>query len=76
MDAHLSLSEFAGETVLLELVTDPDGTSGCDAAYWADLFIAAEGVESESKEDVNRDGIVNILDLVLVAQEFGPEAIT
>ena len=71
VDAHLSLSEFAGETVLLELVTDPDGTSGCDAAHWADLFITAEGVESESREDVNRDGSVNILDLVLVAQAFG-----
>ena len=73
MDANLSLSEFAGETVLLELATDPDGSSGCDEAYWADLFITAEGVESQSSEDVNRDGSVNILDLVLVAQEFGRE---
>ena len=71
VDAHLSLSKFVGETVLLELVTDPDGTSGCDAAYWADLLITAEGVESQPSEDVNRDGMVNILDLVLVAQEFG-----
>ena len=73
VDAQISLAEFAGDIVLLELVTNPGpaGDTGCDWANWADLFITAEGVESESREDVNRDGIVNILDLVLVAQEFG-----
>ena len=72
-DAQISLAEFAGEVVLLELVTNPGptGDTVCDWANWADLFITAEGVESQSSEDVNRDGSVNILDLVLVAQAFG-----
>ena len=75
VDAQISLAEFAGKIVLLELVTNPGGYAAYDAdydwAHWADLFITADGVESQSSEDVNRDGIVNILDLVLVAQEFG-----
>ena len=71
VDAQISLAEFAGEIVLLELVTNPAGSASSDKANWADLFITAEGVESQSSEDVNRDGMVNILDLVLVAQEFG-----
>ena len=72
IDAQISLAEFAGEPVLLELVTNPRGFyANWDWAHWADLFITAEGVESQSSEDVNRDGIVNILDLVLVAQAFG-----
>ena len=71
VDAQISLAEFAGDTVLLELVTDPSGSASYDWAHWADLLITAEGVESQSSEDVNRDGSVNILDLVLVAQAFG-----
>ena len=71
VDAQISLAEFAGDTVLLELVTNPAGSADYDKANWADLLITAEGVESLSSEDVNRDGMVNILDLVLVAQEFG-----
>ncbi len=63
------LSEFAGETVLLELVTDSGETLSCDWAHWADLFITAKGVESSG--DVNQDGIVNILDVILVAQNLG-----
>ena len=70
-DAQISLAELAGETVLLELMTSPGESAGYDWAHWADLLITAEGVESQSSEDVNRDGSVNILDLVLVAQEFG-----
>ncbi len=70
-DAQISLAEFAGETVLLELMTQPGESADYDWAHWADLFITAEGVESQSSEDVNLDGSVNILDLVLVAQDFG-----
>ena len=42
-DAEISLSEFAGETVLLELVTDSIESATCDWAHWADLMITAEG---------------------------------
>ena len=69
VDAHISLSEFAGETVLLELVTDSGETVSCDWAHWADLRITANGVEPNG--DVNQDGTLNILDLVLVAQHLG-----
>ena len=69
VDARISLSEFAGETVLLELVTDSGKTVSCDWAHWADLLITADGVEPNG--DVNQDGTVNILDLVLVAQHLG-----
>ena len=70
-DAELSLSTFAGEPVLLELITDPDGLTHCDAAAWADLLITAEAVEPNG--DVNRDGQVNVLDLILIAQSFGKQ---
>ena len=64
-DAHLPLSEFAGETVLLELVTDPDGRDGCDGSSWGDLFIT-----TGHNPDANLDGRVNILDLIVVASSF------
>ena len=35
VDAQLTLSEFAGETVLLELVTDSVESATCDWAHWA-----------------------------------------
>ena len=41
-DAQVSLSEFAGETVLLELVTDSVESATCDWAHWADLIITAK----------------------------------
>ena len=69
VDRRIPLSEFAGETMLLELVTDSGETVSCDWAHWADLFITAKGVESSG--DVNQDGIVNILDIILVAQNLG-----
>ena len=69
VDGHISLSEHAGETVLLELVTDSGETPSCDYAHWADLFITAKEVESSG--DVNQDGIVNVLDIILVAQNLG-----
>ncbi len=69
VDGRIPLSEFAGETVLLELVTDSGETPSCDWAHWADLLIIAKGVESGA--DVNQDGTVNILDMVLVGQNLG-----
>ena len=42
VDAHISLSEFAGQTVLLELVTDSGETVSCDWAHWADLIITTK----------------------------------
>ena len=42
VDAEISLSEFAGETVLLELVTDSVESATCDWAHWTDLFITTE----------------------------------
>ena len=69
IDARIPLTEFSGETVLLELVSDSIENVGCDSVHWADLFITAKGVKSS--EDVNRDGIVNILDIILVAQNLG-----
>ncbi len=68
-DANISLSEQAGDPVLLELITDPGEGAHCDWALWADLFITAERIESNG--DVNQDGTVNILDLVLVGQNLG-----
>ena len=55
--------------MLLELLTDSSETSNYDWAHWADLFITAKGVESSG--DVNQDGIVNVLDIILVAQNLG-----
>ncbi len=68
-DANISLSKHVGDHVLLELVTDPREDAGCDWAFWADLFITAEGIEPSG--DVNQDGTVNILDLVIVGQNLG-----
>ena len=69
VDGRISLSEFASETVLLELVTDSGETVSCDWAHWADLLITAE--RAKASVDVNQDGTVNILDLVLVGQNLG-----
>ena len=69
IDARIPLTEFAGESVLLELVSDSIENVGCDSVHWADLFITAKEVESSG--DVNQDGTVNILDVILVAQNLG-----
>ena len=69
IDARIPLTEFSGETVLLELVSDSIENAGCDSVHWADLFITAKGVKSSG--DVNQDGTVNILDIVLVGQNLG-----
>ena len=71
-DANISLSRYAGDHVLLELITDPGEDVDCDWAHWADLFITAEGIESNG--DVNQDGTVNVLDIILVAQNLGQKS--
>ena len=71
VDMTIPLSEFAGQPVLLELITDPNGSNSCDWAHWADLLITAEELEPDG--DVNQDGIVNVLDMIFVAQNFGQE---
>ena len=58
--------------MLLELITDPGENYNCDWAHWADLLITAEGVKSSG--DVNQDGIVNVLDIILVAQNLGQKS--
>ena len=68
-DDQISLSEFVGEIVLLELVTDSGESDSWDWAHWADLLITAK--EAELNGDVNQDGTVNILDIVLVGQNLG-----
>ena len=67
-DGSISLSMFAGQPVLLELVTDPAGDTACDWAYWADLHITAA-----PNPDANLDGQVNILDLITVAGSLGEQ---
>ena len=42
VDAEISLSEFTGETVLLELVTDSVESATCDWAHWADLITTVQ----------------------------------
>ena len=71
-DASISLTEQAGGYILLELITDPGENYNCDWAHWADLLITAEGVKSNG--DVNQDGIVNVLDIILVAQNLGQKS--
>ena len=65
-DGSISLAAFAGQPLLLELVTT--GGTGCDWAYWADLHITAA-----PNPDANLDGRVNILDLITVAHSLGQQ---
>jgi len=51
-NTNISLSEFAGETVLLELLTDSSETSNYDWAHWADLFITAKGAGLEAPNQI------------------------
>ena len=71
-NGSIFLSAFAGQPVLLELVTVPaqrgSGTANCHWAHWADLQITAA-----PNPDANLDGQVNVLDLILVAQHFNEQ---
>ena len=67
-DGSISLSQFAGQSLLLELVTDSNGSNSCDWAHWADLRITAD-----PNPDANLDGEINVLDLILVAQHFNEQ---
>ena len=73
-DANVSLSRYTGDYVLLELITDPGEEANCDWAHWADLLITAEGAELSG--DINQDGTVNILDMILVAQNLGQKPLS
>ena len=67
-EGNISLSAFAGQPLLLELVTDPSGSSNCDWAHWADLRITAV-----PNPDANLDGEINVLDLIVVASSFNEQ---
>ena len=69
-DGSIPLSEFAGQPLLLELVTDSgqEGSNSCDWAFWADLHITAA-----PNPDANQDGRVNVLDLIVVAGSLGEQ---
>ena len=67
-EGTISLAAFASQPLLLELVTDPAADTGCDWAHWADLHITAA-----PNPDVNLDGRINVLDLIVVASSFGEQ---
>ena len=64
-EGAISLAAFAGQPLLLELVTDSAADTGCDWAHWADLHITAV-----PNPDANLDGQINVLDLIVVASSF------
>ncbi len=67
-EGTISLATFAGQPLLLELVTDPAADTGCDWAHWADLHITAT-----PNPDANLDGRINVLDLIVVASSFNEQ---
>ena len=67
-EGTISLAAFAGQPLLLELVTNPAADTGCDWAHWADLLITAA-----PNPDANLDGRINVLDLITVAHSLGQQ---
>ena len=71
-EGGVSLGDFSGKPVLLELVTDPaqSGLYGanCDRSSWGDLLITAA-----PNPDANHDGQINVLDLIVVASSLGEQ---
>ena len=69
-EGGVSLSEFAGKPLLLELVTDPaqSGQYGanCDWSSWGEPLIT-------SYADANADGVIDVLDLVIISKQLGSE---
>ena len=74
-EAHISLSEFAGETLLLELVTDPHENYNCDWAHWGDLLITAEdaGVEAPNRTAEAHQSVRETKSLPNYPNPFNPE---
>ena len=64
-EGDVSLGDFAGQPLLLELVTDPAqsgrGGANCDWASWGDPLITFYA-------DANADGVIDVLDLVIVSK--------
>lgn len=69
-EGSVSLSDFAGKPLLLELVTDPvqSGRTGanCDWSSWGEPLITAYA-------DANADGVIDVFDLVIVSKQLGSE---
>jgi hypothetical protein len=69
-EGGVSLGQFAGKPLLLELVTDPaqSGQYGanCDWSSWGDPLITYYA-------DANLDGVIDVLDLVVVSKQLGSE---
>ena len=69
-DGSVSLSDFSGKPVLLELVTDPvqSGRTGanCDRSSWGEPLIT-------SYADANADGVIDVFDLVVISKQFGSD---
>ena len=67
-DGSVSLGDFAGQPLLLELVTDPaqsgSGGANCDWASWGDPLITFYA-------DANADGVIDVFDLVIVSKQLG-----
>ncbi len=74
-DAHISLSEFSGEVVLLELRTAPGENNGWDWAHWGDLLIIAEdaGVEAPSQTSEVNQRVTETKCLPNYPNPFNPE---